>query len=295
MKKLSFLLLLVAAGCGNSTVTTQSGTAACVTAAACNIIPGGVVGCANAVALINDNSVAAAAKIGPSQVNCIAAAGSDCAAAKKCLANGATPATCSGVSASCAATTWQSCTTAAGSGGNQGTQLFDCASVGQACFTNGANTNCGFGTCSGGGSMCVTPDGTAGGNLVQTCQQGITERQDCGAIDASCNPSGIFGPHCRGNGPACSGNGSLRCDGTVLVSCSDGQESRQDCSKFGLGCFGKTGGGFDCLAGTECDPNQSPTCMGNTLQFCNKGKSQKFDCAGAGFSSCSPNNGGSCA
>jgi hypothetical protein len=293
MKKLSLVLVLVAAGCGNS-VTRQSGTAACVTAAACNIIPGGVVGCANAVTTLNDSSVAAQVKISAAQVNCIADAGNDCAQAKKCLANGQTPATCSGFAASCSGSVWQGCTAAAGTGGNQGTQLFDCAQAGQTCVTNGAHTDCGYGTCGGLSASCVNPDGNAGGNLVQTCDNGIIERTDCTKLDASCNPSGVA--HCRGNGPACSGNDALRCDGDTLVGCLDGQEGRTDCTKYSLHCLAKKdGSGFACLAGTECDPNQAPTCMGTKLQFCNQGKSQTFDCASAGFSTCNPNNGGSCA
>src|SRR3954466_11327685 len=101
MKKLSLLFLLVAAGCGNSTVTQQSGAAACITASGCGILAGGISACTQVIAFVNDPAVAAAAHISPSQVNCIGSAGSDCAAAKKCLGNGATPSTCSGNAKSC--------------------------------------------------------------------------------------------------------------------------------------------------------------------------------------------------
>lgn len=301
MKRVLLAFALVAVGCGDSKVTQQSGAAACITAAACGIVDIGVSACSQAVAQINDPSVSVRIHLSPGQVNCIANAGSDCAAAKKCLANGMTPAECSGLSSSCAGNVWQTCSAAAGTGtASQGMQLFDCGQVGQMCVANGNNVDCGYGTCSGSSKACVSPDGTSGGNLLEQCDNGILRREDCTRIDASCNPSGILGPHCRGNGPACSSgvlDGPLRCDGSVLVSCVDGAEARFDCASLRLGCFAKAGGGgFGCAAGNECDPGNYPiTCVGSTLKFCNNGKVQTFDCASAGFSTCSPNNGGSCA
>ena len=291
MKKLAFVLFLVA-GCGNS-VTLQSGAAACITAAACNIIATGVSACTQFVGLVNDNSVAAAAHLSATEVNCIANAGSDCAAAKRCLSNGNTPATCSGVATSCVGNVWQQCNVAAGSAGNNGIQSFDCGSVGEMCVTNNGNTDCGFGTCSGGAATCS-------GTLVQSCNNGVLQQNDCAKIDATCNPSGIAGAHCRGNGAACSkgpfGDTTLRCDGSVLVSCTDGQESRTDCSRYALGCFTSSGANaFACAAGTECDPASfSAICMGTSLTFCNKGVKQTVDCKSVGFTACNPNGGGTC-
>jgi hypothetical protein len=298
MKRLSLALALLVIGCGDGKVTQQSGAAACLTASACGIIDGGVSACTQVIAFINDPALAGAAKVSAAEVNCIANAGSDCAAARKCLANGMTPAACSGVSESCAGNVWQSCTVAAGSGGNEGIQLFDCGDVGQMCVANNGNVDCGYGSCSGGTASCVTPDGMPGGNLVQRCDNGILKREDCTRTSASCNPSGVA--HCRGDGPACSApgifNNTLRCDGSVLVSCVDGGEARYDCGKVNLGCFANVGGnGFACAAGNECDPNNyTATCVGTKLTFCNKGKVQSADCASAGFATCSPNNGGSC-
>lgn len=302
MKKLSLLLLCVAAGCGSSTVTQQSGAAACLTASGCGILTGGISACTQVIAFINDPSVASSAHLSPSEVNCIANAGSNCAEAKKCLAGGMTPSTCSGNARSCVGNQFQQCTTAAGTGGNEGLQLYDCASVGEMCVTNNGNTDCGFGTCSGGtAATCVGPDGTAGGNLVQRCTNGILQREDCTRTAASCNPSGLLGAHCRGNGAACTSpsitNNTLRCDGSVLVTCADGQEARYDCAQLNLGCFSNPGGnaGFGCYAGNDCDPNNfTATCQGTKLTFCNKGKVQMSDCASLGFASCNPNGGGSC-
>jgi hypothetical protein len=298
MRKLGLLILLVA-GCGSNSVTQESGAAACITANACGILAIGVSACTQVVNSINDPVGATAAKFTPAEVNCIANAGHDCAAAKKCLAGGQTPATCSGIAESCAGSVWQQCSAAAGSGGNEGIQTFDCSSVGETCVTNNGNTDCGYGTCSPGAATCVTPDGNPNGNLVQSCNGGILQRVDCTRVDASCNPSGFTGAHCRGNGPPCAATGndlSVRCDGSVLVSCADGQEARYDCAKQNLGCIaGGNGNHFDCAAGTDCNPNNYPSnCVGLKLTFCNKGQVQTADCGAAGFSSCSPNNGGSC-
>lgn len=302
MKRLFLgLIIVAAASCGNKGVTTQSGAAACITAAACGIVDAGVSQCTQFVALVNDPSTAAAAHISASEVLCLANAGSDCTAAKKCLGGNNTPAVCSGVADSCNGNIWQSCTDAAGTGGMKGMQQFDCASSGELCVANGNNVDCGFGTCSGGQPSCVGPDGNPGGNLVQSCQNGITKHQDCTLFNASCNPSGLLGAHCRGNGPACSspsfGNNTLRCDGTVLVSCLDGQEAKRDCAPFNLGCYPNPNGaaGFSCAAGNECDANSfTSSCVGTKLTFCNDGKIDQIDCAASGFSTCNPNNGGSC-
>jgi len=291
MKKLGLLLVLVA-GCGNG-VSLQSGAQACITAAACGIVTGGVSACTQVVGLVNDGSVAASAHFGPSEVNCIASAGSNCANAKKCIAGGQTPATCSGLATSCAGNTWQQCNAAAGSAGNNGIQTFDCSSVGEMCVTNNGNTDCGFGTCSPGAATC-------NGNVVQTCGNGILQETDCGKSDATCNPSGVA--HCRGNGAPCTsrslGDDTLRCDGSTLVTCADGQEARTDCGRYNLGCHPGVGNGanaFVCSAGTECDPGSfGAICMGTKLQFCNKGVQQTIDCKSLGFAACNPNNGGSC-
>ncbi|HWE28812.1 MAG TPA: hypothetical protein VHB97_12465, partial [Polyangia bacterium] len=250
MKKLGLLLVLIN-GCGNGSVTQQSGAAACITANACGILTAGVSVCTQFVVGVNDPAGAASFKFTAAEVNCIAAAGHDCAAAKKCLAGGNTPASCSGAATSCVGNVWQQCNLAAGSGGNEGVEMFDCAAVGEMCVTSGGNTDCGYGTCSGLSSACVSPDGTPGGNLVQGCNAGILQRSDCTRIDASCNPSGVA--HCRGNGAACNsltGDTTLRCDGSVLVTCVDGGEARRDCGSDNLGCFSNVGGNkFGCAAG----------------------------------------------
>ena len=235
-------------------------------------------------------------------MDCIATAGGDCAAAKRCLAGGRTPAACPTVAESCDGTIWKSCTSSAGSGGAFGVRTFDCAAYGQICVTVGGSADCGAGTCMPASGSCVTADGSPGGNFLEACYgAGTTKRRDCGVLDATCNTSGSLGAHCRGNGPACAapsaGDDTLGCDGAVLLHCLDGQQAREDCGRYKLGCFAKpTGVGYGCFAGGECDPyNSSATCAGEVLTFCNDGKLQTFDCGAAGFASCVPGNGGSCA
>jgi hypothetical protein len=303
MKKLIPFVVVLAAGCGSG-VTQQSGAAACITASACGIFSGGISACTQVIEYVNDPAFVSVfhLKFTAAEVNCIASAGHDCVAAKRCLANGMTPAPCSGNGASCMGNQLQQCTAAAGSGGNNmGTQIFDCSAIGEMCLASGNNVDCGYGTCSGGTASCVNAAGAANGNLVQTCDNGILQRQDCARVGASCNPSGVLGAHCRGNGPSCSApsitNNSLRCEGSVLVSCLDGQEGRYDCGQLNLGCFPNPGGnaGFNCYAGNDCDPNNyMATCVGTKLSFCNKGKVQTVDCGGAGFTGCNPQGGGSC-
>jgi hypothetical protein len=297
MRKLGLLILLVA-GCGNNSVTQQSGAAACITASACGVIAGGASSCTQFIAYVNNGEIASRAHISPSQVNCIAAAGSDCIAAKKCLAGNQTPAVCSGSSESCVGNVWQSCNVETGSGGNNGTQIFDCAAYNQMCVVMNGNIDCGYGTCAPGAGMCVGSDGVSSGNFVQSCDGGILHRTDCTRVSASCNPSGVA--HCRGNGDACAApsltNDTLGCDGSVLLHCLDGQKAREDCSQYNLGCFPRFNGtGFGCFAGNECDPGNYPaSCVGKVLKFCNNGKVETADCGAAGFANCNPNFGGSC-
>lgn len=306
MRRLGFVLILIA-GCGNHSgpVTQQLGAAACITAHACGLgLLGDVSECSEMISYVNDSQYAVTFRLTPSQVGCIAAAGADCAAAKRCLAGGRTPAACPTVGESCSGDSWQSCTSVAGSGGKFGVRTFDCAAYGQRCIAIGTTADCGFGGCMSGETpaTCVTADGSPGGNFAETCLgYGTLHRRDCVLLDASCNSSGALGGHCRGNGPTCAAaplgsDDTLGCDGTVLLHCLDGQQAREDCSRYGLGCFARlTGGGYGCFAGDECDPfNPAASCAGKSLSFCNNGKMQTFDCGAAGFATCDASNGGSC-
>lgn len=311
MRRFVFVLFFIA-GCGNDwgngPVTTQSAAAACITASACDIpifVAGGsdVTNCVGLVPYVNNPERALGLLLTPSRVNCVAAAGSDCAAAKRCLAGGNTPKTCTTVGESCDGNTWTSCLLALGSGGSFGERTFDCAAYGLLCIGKGGSADCGVAGCMPDAGACVTADNMPGGNFVTGCYgQGTLKLRDCGRLAATCVPAGLTSPaHCRGNGATCTAppggaDDTVGCDGNVLLHCLDGQEGREDCGQYGLGCFPRlSGGGYACLAGVDCDPYAtSPTCAGKALTFCNNGKMQTFDCGAAGFATCNPNNGGSC-
>ena len=285
--------LIFVAGCGSG-VTGSSGAAACASAATCGILTGGISQCTEEIAQVNDPTVAAEVKVDASQVNCIARAGANCAAARACLNDNKAPTQCTGNSQSCNGTVWNACDSVTGTGGNNGTRQFDCGASGEKCVTGNGVIDCGVGTCSPAGTSCDN-------NILATCGvDGIARNTDCSKTASTC-VTGIA-PHCRGNGPTCTSpniaQNALRCDGKVLVSCVDGQEARQDCSQFNLGCFPTPTGtvsSFVCALGSDCNAaNDTATCEGNVLHFCNNGKFDTFNCGGNGFTGCDATNGGRC-
>jgi hypothetical protein len=288
---------LLVGGCsGGNTVTAANGVAACSTAASCDLLgQAGIQSCASNVLAINNPQLIAFFRVGLSgaQVNCLAQAGKDCTAAKKCLNNGETPMSCSGSGAqSCSGTILKSCTT---QGGSSYTTQFDCSFYGEMCLSNNNNVACGTGTCSAG------PDSCSGNNL-QTCDgNGFYHVRDCSQFGATCNTSGLGG-HCRGTGAACQGpafgigDNSLRCDGDKLINCFDGQEAAFDCGTLQTHCFANVKNvKAACALGNECNPLTDMTvCSGTKLSFCNNGKRDTYDCASGGWTTCNPDNGGSC-
>ena len=288
-------LTLTFVSCGNNnSVNASTAAAACVTATACGIVDGGVSECTQGALATNNPLVASSAEFSPQMVNCIAAAGANCDAARRCLNGGQTPAQCTGSSSSCMGTVLHGCSEAAGSGGNKGTTAFDCADVQQMCVVNNNVAACGVGTCAGGPNTCV-------GTKIQACNNGILKQLDCADYNSTCVVT-LGVAHCRGNGTACQttnlqpfGN-PIRCDGNVLVSCADSQEARYDCGVQSQKCVSNVNGQtFGCANGNACDPNTySSTCTGNTLGFCNDGVISTYDCGAHGFKGCSPDNGGRC-
>jgi len=307
MRRFVFVLMFIA-GYGNDLVTQQSGAAACITADACGIPlypngPPGVTACVQLISLINNPEHALALRLTPSQADCVAAAGSNCAAAKRCLAGGNTPKACPTVQQSCDGSTWTYCLSAFGSGGGFGERTFDCAAYGQLCIAKAGYADCGVGSCEPDVGSCVMADGSPGGNFVTGCYGGGTLKlRDCGRLAASCIPPGSTTvAHCRGNGAACTApaggaDDTIGCEGNVLLHCLDGQVGREDCGQYKLACLPRlSGGGYACLAGSDCDPYMtSATCAGESLTFCDNGKMLTVDCGAIGFATCNPNNGGSC-
>jgi hypothetical protein len=197
----------------------------------------------------------------------------------------------------CEGNTWVACDAITGKNGSNGTRRFKCDGVGETCVVAGNNIDCGFASCAGGAPECL-----ADGTTLQLCANGILQKTDCARLGSVCVPGDLLTPvaHCRGTGRGCQGNfhaNTLRCDGSVLVTCSDGQEARYDCGADNLGCFPDFNGdgGFGCALAGDCDPNNyTAVCMGLQLKFCNKGKVQTIDCGSSGFNGCDPSGGGRC-
>lgn len=293
-------LILVAAvtvmGCGsNGAVTADNGVKACAVASACKLggVSPSVSQCSAQVAGVNEVFAARAAGISAEEVNCLANAGKDCDAARRCFNDGQEPQACTGSSESCDGTKLKTCSTATGTGGNRATATFDCSQVGEMCVASGNTIGCGLGTCSG-ASTCQ-------GDLLMQCDRGLLHSVDCGVFNSTCAVTlGIA--HCRGKGPSCTGDTlnpfakPLRCDGSALIYCFDGQEARFDCASEQTGCFANVKGqSYGCALGNECDPSTATTsCTGTVLSFCNNGKNAQLDCSKLGFTQCQAANGGSC-
>jgi hypothetical protein len=309
MKRL--LVLLAIAGCGSSgtgggggsggsaeVVTTDAATRACVAAVACGLtlVPlsyesVGVTGCASGVMWLNEPSYAAAYRIGPHEVNCIAGAGSSCDAVKSCV-NGGHGAQACKLPGGCDGSIIYGC------GSNFQTQ-FDCASAGQTCYA-GTSNRCVTGLCQQGSQKC-------NGNVLETCNGTFVEQEDCGAENAICAAiSG--GARCQPGGAACTLTtdhyhfDGLRCEGTTLITCGASEVPR-DCARLGLGCvpvMDAAAGGASmqvarCQAGSACDPFSTPAaCNGTQLTFCNNGLSTTVDCAALGYAACQADQGGRC-
>jgi hypothetical protein len=262
-------------------INADVGLGACLEIAACGIGMNGVSQCTAGVSAVENPYFAEKLHINSLMVTCIAAAKS-CDDVRKCFNGGVTPQSCPAPSVSCDGSNLTACTAAGGTGGQLGTTRFDCASIGLTCVAGRGATDCGLGACTGLSAACV-------GNVLQACDaMGILRRFDCGWFGARCMATPTAG--CRGTGAACSGTDALRCDGTVLVSCTGGAEARFDCGSIHLGCFaGVNGKPFGCALAGDCDAQQqTPTCTGSTLAVCDAGKYVNVDCTAGGYSSCDP-------
>src|ERR1700760_3714057 len=89
------------AGSSGEVVTADAAAKACISALACGLPLGmvsadafGVTGCAFGVRFVNAAPEATSEHIGPSEVDCMARAGSDCSAVASCLNGGKGAAPC---------------------------------------------------------------------------------------------------------------------------------------------------------------------------------------------------------
>src|SRR5262245_59802960 len=122
---------VVVVGCGGGgrggpgTVTPATTALACVTATACGIVETNVSVCTRLLGFVNDPEWAVGVLFSPSDVNCLARAGSDCAAAKRCLVSANVPSP--SCTASCSGTLLQDCGPSAGFLAAGVVRQFDCA------------------------------------------------------------------------------------------------------------------------------------------------------------------------
>lgn len=236
-----FVVLAVVAGCGSHAAGGSGGTVtpimqdvaarACIIAHACGLPLGmvtaeevGVTGCSVGVMFLNAAPEATSEHIGPSEVDCIAKAGSDCDAVASCLNGGKGAQPCK-QSSGCDGSVILSCRADDGATADQ--TRFDCASFGKTC-TAGQENACVDGTCTGQYERCD-------GNVSEICEGGVLTRTDCSAQNATCSTTGLL--PCASNAPACTPVGDsahfdgLRCDGTTLITCA-GHEQPRDCAQL---------------------------------------------------------------
>jgi hypothetical protein len=206
-----------------------------------------------------------------SLLTCVARAGTDCSQIHACM-NGGDPnyacAVDAGVSVSCAGGAASLCV-----GGYK--RSYNCAAGALSCAPS-ALIGCNAGTCP------VGSPGTCAGALVEACEAGHLEPiEDCSVLDnALCSTAG-----CQGTGPACANS---RCDGSTVVACRGGNETRYDCSKDGLTCV-SVGQYVGCGLDTACDPTRfafQATCNGTVLTYCYLGRVKTLDCVAAGWKGC---------
>ncbi len=291
MRAVALTAIALVAGCGGSPSRTadlggfaaEAAARACVTATGCGLAAGDVSSCTRLVSGVEQPDVAANAAVDATAVRCLAAAGADCQRALACLGGGAPcnfggPSTCDGASI-------KSCVVV-GSMGE--TATFDCASAGLTCVDGGnGRVGCGVRACT------TSPPACSDDELI-SCDGAILHQMSCAAVGAAC--TGGATPACRGTGATCSGSQldpgePLRCEGSVLVRCYDGQEARFDCAIVGEGCFALSGS-FACGLGGDCDPTAfSATCDGNKLNYCDQGQLASVDCVAFGFKSCDATDG----
>jgi hypothetical protein len=276
--------LVALAGCGAPRpplVPSDDVVHACMTASLCGIATAGFVDCVSDLADVRDPpTLVAEGLIAPSEVPCLAAAGTDCDRARACMNLGMPAAVCTAPTASCDGDVVHGC----GGGTTPLHQTaFDCASVGLRCLTDSlGNPACVAGACSSGEDACV-------GDTHVDCNNGVLQvTADCIFFDGHCTTDAATGKHrCGGDGAACSST-ERRCDGDVVVACDGSHEARVDCAALGLRCVG-SGQSVECANDTRCHVDTAmTTCDAGRITYCFAGTWLTADCVAAGFSGCGP-------
>jgi hypothetical protein len=198
--------------------------------------------------------------------------------------------------------------------------VVDCAATGEVCgggtalAENPGPAGCGLAPCTY-GQVAPTCDGT---DLVQCQSNGVTKKIDCktandllfvkpfGAVTiagTTCAQrqfdDGTTGDFmCMGEGVACSGLSSQRCDGTVLETCAGGKLARRDCATVlpaGQGCVVLEDGPERIHGARGCGP-VNPTChetdnetcdvATGVIGFCGLVGPKALDCKALGYAGC---------
>jgi len=230
----------------------------------------------------------------PSEVQCLADAGLDCAAALDCVST-PSPTPCDTPTYACDGDTVTLCDSFAGAR----VVREDCAAEGLHCVDLGEESHCGLGTCDP-----KTFQAACMGNATTSCRAvtswddkslgGLIVADDCTASDAAC--AVIDGmAQCVGNGPACVPFDGGKCDGDTLLTCdASGHERRTDCAATGERCVsvGPNPAGIAFACGSKpglvvcvADPSFSQ-CHGSSLEYCDDKGNEKLDCTELGYAGC---------
>jgi hypothetical protein len=122
------------------------------------------------------------------------------------------------------------------------------------------------------------------GDVAEICSgsSGPLLRGDCGRFGWTCG-EGEKGVDCVGK-TSCASNTEPACDGTAIVACNGGYESRLDCAANPT--KRRCVGGKCAPTGEECLLSDSPRCEDSSLSFCADGFLITLDCMDLGFSAC---------
>ncbi len=263
-------------GCGQEKrpgVTFAELVNACIASTACGIMPYPRV--SNCVEAYYDlHSYLGLGPVYDALYRCVNAAQGSCSAVSACF--GAHPCD-SSFAARCEGNQAVSCDTLSGK-----TVSYDCSAAGLSCAvisTTNVQAKCGAGPCSPASAR------SCDGSRLLSCSDGVTQVVECAARGYTCGKSaeGIFDCVGSGNEPCGSGASSPHCEGTVAVSCSSGQITREDCSQRALDRACRNGACV--LSGNDC-LDDLDRCHGDALQACLDGRWETYDCAALGLGPC---------
>lgn len=165
--------------------------------------------------------------------------------------------------------------------------MHDCTNVGLTCVQGVEEAFCGADTCSPAQQTTY-----CAGDLVVSCSSGfVFVVRDCsfgGKQGGTCRANQSGFAECVGTGPVCDPMMADHCDGSTVVRCMNGKESRLDCQDLGgdLTCRDDEGG-IDCdFKYDECRYDTPETCENGVITFCAENRFDTLDCKEYGYASC---------